>query len=201
VRRLTRAESQAATRTALLATAKTLFLRDGYLATSIDKVAEEAGYSKGAVYSNFRNKDELCIAVLDEIRSERTGEILTILRAATNEERLSLLEKWAETVIGDPAWTRLEMEFAIQASRDDRLRREVGGRLEALTQLIGDGLQVAVDGDAIEPQLPVGDVAVALLAMGVGLGLFRAMAPSIPVHPLVDTLRLMAGIATPPPKP
>jgi AcrR family transcriptional regulator len=40
-----------------------LFLRDGYAATSLEKVADEAGYSKGAVYSNFWNKDELCLAV------------------------------------------------------------------------------------------------------------------------------------------
>lgn len=71
--RLTRAESQARTREQLIETAKQLFLRDGYSVTSLERVADEAGYSKGAVYSNFRNKDELCLAVLDRIHDEQVA--------------------------------------------------------------------------------------------------------------------------------
>src|ERR1700742_3268755 len=118
VTRLTRAESQARTRTQLLRTARELFLRDGYLATSLDKVAEDAGFSKGAVYSNFRRKDELCLAVLDEIRAERAAEIAGLLAAPDADERLRRFEEWAERVIGDPQWTALEFEFAVQARRD-----------------------------------------------------------------------------------
>ena len=65
--RKTRAESQAETRAQLLKTARQLFFDDGYHPTSLEKVADAAGYSKGAVYSNFRNKDELCLTVLDRI--------------------------------------------------------------------------------------------------------------------------------------
>src|ERR1041384_2785727 len=72
--RMTRAESQANTRAQLLATARQMFFTDGYHPTSLEKVADAAGYSKGAVYSNFRNKDELCVAVLDEVRAERLAE-------------------------------------------------------------------------------------------------------------------------------
>ncbi len=115
---MTRAESQARTRTQLLRTARELFLRDGYLATSLDKVADAAGFSKGAVYSNFRNKDELCLAVLDELRAERVAEITGLLGAPTTDERLRRFEAWAERVIGDPQWTTLEFEFAVQARRD-----------------------------------------------------------------------------------
>ena len=54
--RLTRPESQARTRAELIATARDLFLSDGYAGTSLERVAEAAGYSKGAVYSNFASK-------------------------------------------------------------------------------------------------------------------------------------------------
>ncbi|MDT7795343.1 MAG: hypothetical protein QOD59_4784, partial [Mycobacterium sp.] len=66
-------ETQAETRAQLVKTARQLFFDDGYRPTSLEKVADAAGYSKGAVYSNFRNKDELCTAVLDEVRAERLG--------------------------------------------------------------------------------------------------------------------------------
>ena len=60
-----------------------MFFDDGYHPTSLEKVADAAGYSKGAVYSNFRNKDELCAAVLDEIRAERLAEASGCSRSPT----------------------------------------------------------------------------------------------------------------------
>ena len=63
--RLTRAEQRDVTRTRLLDAAEKVFVDRGFHAASVDDVAEEAGYSKGAVYSNFENKDELFLAVLE----------------------------------------------------------------------------------------------------------------------------------------
>src|SRR4051812_14117980 len=110
--RLSRAESQARTRHKLLATAKTCFLRDGYAATSLEGIAEAAGYSKGAVYSNFESKDELCLAVLDAVRSERAMALTeAVAGRETLEDRIEALESWADRNIGDRAWTSLEVEF------------------------------------------------------------------------------------------
>jgi AcrR family transcriptional regulator len=193
VTRLTRAESQAQTRARLLRTARELFLRDGYLATSLDKVAEAAGFSKGAVYSNFRNKDELCLAVLDEIRAERAGEITELLRAATAKERLRRFEGWAERVIGDPQWTTLEFEFAVQARRDPALRRELAERLTAVQQVVESAV-ANVAGGTGSPPMTTSEAAVALLCLGVGLGLFRSIDPGMPVGALVNTVRVLAGL-------
>ena len=63
--RLTRAEQRDVTRSRLLDAAEKVFVDRGFHAASVDEVAEEAGYSKGAVYSNFENKDELFLAVLE----------------------------------------------------------------------------------------------------------------------------------------
>ena len=57
--RVTRAERQAQTRERLIEVAREMFLSDGYAATSLDKVAVRAGFSKGAVYSNFAGKEQL----------------------------------------------------------------------------------------------------------------------------------------------
>lgn len=58
-RRLTREESQAQTRGRLLDAARTVFAGRGYHGASVEEIAEEAGYSKGAVYSNFESKEEI----------------------------------------------------------------------------------------------------------------------------------------------
>src|SRR5437867_7064573 len=197
--RLTRAQSQAKTRAQLLATARELFLRDGYYATSLDKVAEAAGFSKGAVYSNFRNKDELCQAVLDEIRAERAAEIAELLHAPTTEERLQRLEKWAEHVIGDPQWTLLELEFGSQVRRDAHLREEQAERIGQLNSIMTTAITIVAQAEGIEPPMPPQELAVAVLALGVGLGLFRASDPTIPVSALTNTLRVLAGIPVEPP--
>lgn len=68
-RRLTREESKANTRQQLLRAANRLFVRNGFVATSLADIAEEAGLTKGAVYSNFESKEDLFLALLQE-----TGE-------------------------------------------------------------------------------------------------------------------------------
>ena len=64
--RLTREEKKARTRAQLIDAAATVFARRGFVAASLDEVAEEAGLTKGAVYSNFDSKEDLFEAVLDE---------------------------------------------------------------------------------------------------------------------------------------
>ncbi|MPY80576.1 MAG: TetR family transcriptional regulator [Actinophytocola sp.] len=192
--RLSRAESQARTREQLIATAKELFLRDGYGPASLDKVADAAGYSKGAVYSNFRNKDELCLAVLDDIHAEQAARIAEVITGSTTvEERLTRFQQWAEHNIGDQAWTALEVEFAVNARRDDRLRGELARRDKGIRDIIS-GLVTANSTEfGIDLPLSADDAATALLSLGIGLGIQRAIDPTIPVSVLTDVMRLIAG--------
>ena len=85
--RITRKESHAQTRERLVETAHRLFLADGYNATSLDKVAAEAGYSKGAVYSNFATKHELGLAVLDVLHLERALSLAAAVMARRLDRR------------------------------------------------------------------------------------------------------------------
>ena len=185
--RMTRAESQAQTRAQLVATAKQMFFEDGYHPTSLEKVADAAGYSKGAVYSNFRSKDELCAAVLDEIRAERFAEVLELV---AQPDRFEALREWAERVIGDPGWTPLEAEFALHARRNEQLRTELAARLDNIIEMLANGVESA---DDLDLKMHGREAATVMLALGVGLGLMRSIDPSIPVNGLVDTLRLVAG--------
>jgi AcrR family transcriptional regulator len=191
--RKTRAETQAETRAQLVATAKQMFFEDGYHPTSLEKVADAAGYSKGAVYSNFRNKDELCTAVLDEIRAERLGEVLEIIARPDTPSRIEALRDWAEKVIGDPGWTSLEVEFAVHARRNEQLRTDLAASLANILQILTAGVESADNPDLKMPGLQTATV---MLALGVGLGLLRSIDPDVPVNGLIDTLRLLTGQAS-----
>lgn len=188
--RKSRAETQAETRAQLLKTARRLFFGDGYHPTSLEKVADAAGYSKGAVYSNFRNKDELCTAVLDEVRAERLGDVLDIMAKPDTPARIDAMRDWAERVIGDPGWTTLEVEFAAHARPNEQLRTQLAGRLDGILQMLATATESA---DTPDLKMPGREAATILLALGIGLGLLRSIDPGIPVSGLIDTLRILTG--------
>ncbi|WP_041302508.1 TetR/AcrR family transcriptional regulator [Mycolicibacterium rhodesiae] len=188
--RMTRAQSQAQTRADLVRTARRLFFEDGYHPTSLEKVADAAGFSKGAVYSNFRNKDELCTAVLDEVRGERIAEILDIMARPDLPSRIEALRDWAERVIGDPGWTSLEVEFAVHARRNEQLRTDMASRLTFILQTLTGATEST---DLTDPAMPRDEIATVMLALGIGLGLLRSIDPGVPVNGLTDILSLVSG--------
>ena len=64
--RLSRSESQAKTREALIEAARAVFVDQGIGGASIDQIAERAGFSKGAFYSNFSSKEDILIALFEQ---------------------------------------------------------------------------------------------------------------------------------------
>ena len=196
--RITRKESHAQTRERLVETALRLFLKDGYNATSLDKVAAEAGFSKGAVYSNFATKHELGLAVLDVLHLERAMSLAgAVLEAETVEDRLAAFEKWADENIGDVGWTALEVEFATSNRQVAGVNNALAGRRRELTAAVADLIEQQAADLGLELPLPADQAAVQLLALGIGLGVQRAFDPELPITSLVDLLRSFLERATP----
>ncbi|WP_128374682.1 TetR/AcrR family transcriptional regulator [Streptomyces cavernae] len=190
--RLSRVESQELTRERLVATARELFLRNGYGATSLSDVAETAGYSKGAVYSNFRNKDYLCLAVLDDIRARQLALLTeSVMRDERIEDRLATFTAWGEAHIGDEAWTTLEVEFLTRARHDEELRREITERVGAIREALAQLLDALARELGASLAMPAEQAAMTLLSLGIGLGIQRVADPAVPTAVLTDTLRLI----------
>ncbi|MEV6771493.1 TetR/AcrR family transcriptional regulator [Nocardia sp. NPDC051030] len=190
--RLTRSESQARTRADLLATARDLFLTDGYAKTSLERVAEEAGYSKGAVYSNFRTKKELCLEVLGFIHETKFSEVGELLAGSDElEDRLERFQDWAARTLGDVGWTMLEFEFAIVARDDPALQAALVSSLGMVRGTIAAQLQGLADSMGLTLPLPAEDAATAVLSLGLGLGIQRAIDPSLSAGLITDAVRAM----------
>lgn len=195
----TRAQRQAQTRSALVQTAQTLFLAEGLAATSLDRVAEEAGFSKGAVYSNFRNKDELCLAVLDDIHARVLDHVVAAFAdtGGSLDQRLEAFERWASRSLGEPRWTALEVEFATRARSSgfvaDALRDRNRVFRDAIARLVTD----SAERFGLRLPMPAEDIATALLSLGIGLGLARANNPALPVDVMSQAIRLMLGVPRP----
>ena len=191
--RLTRAESQAHTRRRLLATATELFLHDGYSGASLERVAEEAGFSKGAVYSNFRNKDELCLAVLEEVRAEKAASAdATLSRTDTLEELLAALGVWAVRTGGDQEWIRLEAEYLLNCRRDPELLARLAKSNAEIAQQVAELLNTSARRLGVRLPMDAHEAAHALLSIILGLGLLRSADPAIGVESFTSVVRLLA---------
>lgn len=118
--RLTRAETKARTREELIDAAEQTFTSRGFHATSLDLVAAEAGYTKGAVYSNFESKEDLFFAVYErrvETASERQAHLVADAGDAAPEVMArTTLEK------RDAGWLAVFFEFWAHVVRNPDLR-------------------------------------------------------------------------------
>ena len=176
-----RAERQALTRTALVDAAERLFVAQGFHATSLDSVAAEAGYTKGAVYSNFASKEDLFFAVYERRLDVRVAEIHALLDAAPLAR--DAIEAMARTASArseqDDGWLAVFFEFWAHVLRHEELRE----RFAALHARVIEPLSVAAVRHAEEvgealPEDPR-KLATARYAMQLGLQLERLTQPDV----------------------
>lgn len=117
--RLTREESQARTRARLLESAYVVVSREGYENASIDLIAQNAGYSKGAFYSNFGTKEEIFLELLETHAAKDVPEIEKLLDGIDDPEKMiEIISDWAAGRSRDPSWGILALELLRRARID-----------------------------------------------------------------------------------
>jgi AcrR family transcriptional regulator len=121
VEKLTPDRRRELTRTALIDAAADVFAKRGFHAASLEEIAETAGFTRGAIYKNFENKEELFYAVIErriEAQLSRFREVLSEDRAAAMDPaRLAAI--WQEQLGFDNEWLTLDLEFRLYAMRND----------------------------------------------------------------------------------
>src|SRR6187397_2883313 len=120
--RRTQQERREATREQLLAAAANVFAARGFHATSLDAIAEEAGFSRGAVYYNFADKEELFLELLDRRCAERAQDLRAVFAdaeddvEATSRQAQIAAQHALDAMTGDAEWRALYMEFLAHAA-------------------------------------------------------------------------------------
>lgn len=193
----TRAERQEQTRARLVEVATRMFLAEGYAATSLDKVAVEAGFSKGAVYSNFSGKDELCLAVLDGLHARQLeGAVQALGGTGDIDEKLAAFVEWARRGLGRPRATALEAEFAAIARSSDYVAGELSKRHRALTTTVASLITHVLSESGLRLTVPPRDAALTVLSLAVGFSALRSLDPSLDVEVVRGALLRMLGSVT-----
>jgi AcrR family transcriptional regulator len=121
---LARVEKNEVTRRALLDAARRVFLERGFHGASLDAVADDAGLTKGAVYSRFDGKADLFLALLEERIEERIAQVGAVVGTGSIEDGFEAAERqYMEILRSQLAWTLLVIEFRVHAARHPDLNR------------------------------------------------------------------------------
>jgi AcrR family transcriptional regulator len=178
--RLSRAERREQTRQELVTAAEACFVTRGFHATSVDQVAERAGYTKGAVYSNFASKEDLFFAVYERRVEQTLTEVVPSLRQAGAEHAFDWLATGTiERRDRDDSWLAVFFEFWAHALRHPELRERFAAIHARFLEPLAEAVRALAEdrGLALPADVTAGQVVLAWNAMEVGLGLERLTQP------------------------
>jgi AcrR family transcriptional regulator len=199
--RLTREQSKANTRERLLAAARSVFARRGFHGASVEEIASEAGFSTGALYSNFDGKEDLFLALMEREIEEHAREIGEAVRAraSMSERATGGARQWMTMIEREPEVVLLFMEFWAYGVRDAQVRPKVAARFaqmrEVLTRLIAEGVR---DFD-LELELPAEQLALAIDALADGIARQKLTDPdAVPDELMGRVLALLFAAVTRP---
>jgi AcrR family transcriptional regulator len=194
VARLTRVQRQAQTREALLDAAARLFVSRGLQGTSVEEISAEAGYTRGAFYSNFTSKEQLLVELLHDrlfstyrkMAEQALADPERSLTARETGERLAAIQAHP-----DGQWLlRLWLECLVQATRDANLRELAStfwrGNRGLITELVRrSGTDSPDQAKAI---------ATGLIALDIGLAIQHFVdPPDVPLSTYPDVYELLTG--------
>ena len=186
--RLTREEKKAQTRERLIEAAAKVFAEKGFAATSLDEVADAAGLTKGAVYSNFENKEDLVRAVLEAHQNRQSGIRDIATAAGTLEEQQAIAGRlFSKSVSEERDAFLLLLDFTTYALRNPALHEDFLARNRAGRKVIADMLAENPGGGELF-KTDVDRAALIFQAIGNGIALEKLVDPEGVPDDLFDKL-------------
>jgi AcrR family transcriptional regulator len=190
-KRLTRQEQQQRTRSSLMEAASKVFACKGMQRASVDEVAEEAGYTKGAFYANFKSKEELFLAMLDERFADRlkaAEEAFATEAESPPEQARHAAEDFTRAVRSDPEAERLFIEFANYALQNEDFRQELLTRFATLRKRMGEIFEHRAETYGIEPPVSTDRMVRMVIAMADGWAIWRLLEPEAIDNELFESM-------------
>lgn len=191
------------TRDHLLDAAAQVLAERGFHGASLDEVAAAAGFTKGAVYSNFKNKDDLFLALLETYWARESEALHNTLVASDlpPESRLSdfvaLIRDQLTQVPGN--WPALYLEFCVYAMRNPAARARLVQLNNAIIESVAAIIESERDRWGIDTDEPARHVAMIVEAFFRGVGIMRALDPeAVDEHFLETAITFIARGAVPP---
>jgi AcrR family transcriptional regulator len=192
--RLTRAQQQALTRERLLAAAERVLARHGYGGASIDLVTAEAGYSKGAIYSNFESKEAVFLELLRVYMERDMAELGRIISLAP-QQLSAALSAWLETMHADSDCPLLMAELQLHARRNPAFAERYYALQDQQTRALARILERFFEARSVPLPMDPLDLAGSMTALAHGLSLQHPQAepgaPSVAGRVIDAMLKLL----------
>jgi AcrR family transcriptional regulator len=195
--RRSRAEQVERNRETLLAAALSVFSEHGYAGATLEAIADEAGFSKGVVYSQFESKADLFLTLLERRIDERADENERVAGDLAGAEGVAELIRHSDRDSrAEASWARLLVEFRVHAGRDPEVNRRYGlahARTLQRLSLLLDGLHERA---GVTPTVSAHVMAEFVLAVGSGVILERLVNPGALDVEVADMLVGALGLGT-----
>jgi AcrR family transcriptional regulator len=176
--RLTRKQQQERTREDLLAAAAVLFADQGFGATSVEAIAEYAGFTRGAFYSNFESKDDIFLTLLERRGEASIQEVGGIYRSSASlDEAIDGIKERNKRRHDMQTWLMLGIEFRLHAMRNPKVRKRFAAIMRREREGFARAAQQQFDQLGLEPPAPVEDVAIILQVIDHGIPELEAIDP------------------------
>lgn len=196
--RLRRAEQVERNREAVLSAAHRVFVARGYAGATLEAIAEEAGFSRGVVYSQFGSKADMFFALLERRITERAAENERIAKEFDGAEGLrQLMSAAQQDAAAEPGWAHLLVEFRALAMRDADLNRRYAQSHARTIDGIASALERLYEPADTEPPVPFRTIAEFFQAGAAGVALERAVNPdALPEEHVAQLLVHALGLTT-----
>ncbi len=189
--RLTRAERKTQTRQQLVEAAARVFAHKGYGGASVDDIAAEAGFTIGALYSNFGGKQELFMAAFERHCDQDLAQVQELLASdlPLQEQLDAVTQRFGSLDEEHRQWWLLSLELWLYAQRDPATRTRLAALRRKVRQTVADALQRQATRTGRPLPVPATDLAAAMLGLWQGLMLQRLTDPdSMPPETLSTAL-------------
>jgi AcrR family transcriptional regulator len=152
------------TQARLLEAAEALFVRDGFEGAQLDEIAAAAGRSKGSVYTHFKNKEDLFLALFEHRTGASVEQLASIVKkCADQKQRIAAFREFYVGFVRDKAFSILTLEFKLYALRHPESRDRFRKAFEMSKARSGHGLYVQLFGELTPSIRKKNDLALAAL--------------------------------------
>ncbi|MCL6702043.1 TetR/AcrR family transcriptional regulator [Pseudomonas sp. T1.Ur] len=188
-KRLGREESQQVTRDKLFDTATDLMIKKGFHAASVNTISEEAGYSKGAFFSNFSSKSELLLQLTQRFKRVEIDRLGSTLAAGYTAEQLTQgLNAYIDTLKNNTNCAILDAEMQLIALRDEEFAKHYYDLHEENSEALGKLITIIFNHAGKKPPLAYAALARTFTALSEGLILQGHKDPAAEIKLVLNSL-------------
>ncbi|MDH6147665.1 MULTISPECIES: TetR/AcrR family transcriptional regulator [Paraburkholderia] len=187
--RLTRAQRKEQTRECLLEAARKMFVKKGLAATSVEDIAEAAGYTRGAFYSNFGGKPDLLIRLLRRDDERARANLLAIMEkgGTPDEMKERVIAYYSQSFVEHdcfPLW----VEAQLLACKDTRFRERIDAFQQQKLEQIGAYIRMLSERNGRPSPLQAETLAVGLMCLCDGAKFLRMCSPQAVSDKVLQTV-------------